>query len=115
VKWLDAVEAAVTVCDANGVITYLNARAARMFKEQGGVNLVGKSLFDCHGEDANVQIKKMLIDRAPNTYTIEKNGKKKVIHQAPWYDGGAYGGIVEFVMEIPFETPHFIRDDDPKP
>ncbi len=45
-----------------------------------------------------------------NVYTIEKKGKKKLIYQAPWFLDGAFGGLVELSLEIPFEMPHFIRD-----
>jgi hypothetical protein len=45
-----------------------------------------------------------------NVYTIEKNGKKKIIYQTPWMDGDVCKGIVELSLEIPFEMPHFKRD-----
>jgi hypothetical protein len=44
-----------------------------------------------------------------NIYTVEKNGVKKLIYQAPWYKGSVYSGFIELSLEIPFEMPHFIR------
>ena len=40
---------------------------------------------------------------------IEKNGVKKLIYQAPWYEEGVYRGIVELSLPIPFDLPHFVR------
>ena len=40
---------------------------------------------------------------------IEKKGIKKFVYQSPWYQEGQYAGFVEFVLEIPFELPHFVR------
>jgi hypothetical protein len=45
-----------------------------------------------------------------NVYTIEKNGVKKLIYQAPWYEEGQYCGFLELSLEIPFEMPHFNRE-----
>jgi len=49
-------------------------------------------------------------NRKINIYTLEKDGIKKLIYQAPWYEGGEYAGVVELSVEIPFEMPHFVRD-----
>jgi hypothetical protein len=51
----------------------------------------------------------MLRDHSTNVYTIEKNGVKKLIYQAPWYENGEYRGFVELSLEIPFDLPHFVR------
>jgi hypothetical protein len=42
--------------------------------------------------------------------TIQKNGKKKLVFQAPWARRGVYAGFVELVLVIPWEMPHFNRD-----
>jgi len=44
-----------------------------------------------------------------NVYTIEKQGVKKLIYQAPWYCDGQYSGLVELSIELPPDLPHFIR------
>ena len=38
-----------------------------------------------------------MASRKPNVYTIEKGGRKKLIFQAPWFEGGAFAGLVELV------------------
>lgn len=100
---------AITVCDAEGVILQMNDQAARIFKKDGGYDLLGKSLLDCHPEPARSKLMSLLKNRTPNTYTIEKNGVRKMIHQTPWYKKGQFVGLVEFSFEIPSEIPHFLR------
>ena len=109
VKWVKDFPGAVTVCDAAGIVLEMNAKAGKTFEKWGGLDLVGKSLIDCHPEPARTKLLGLLKSRGTNAYTIEKNGLKKLIYQAPWFDGGEYGGMVELSLEIPFDMPHFVR------
>jgi len=72
-------------------------------------DLVGKSLLDCHPEPARSILISLLETQQANTYTIEKNGIKKIIQQKPWYTQGVFSGLVEMSSEIPFDMPHSIR------
>ena len=108
--WVREFDAAVTVCDAAGIILEMNDRAARMFKEQGGRALLGSNVLDCHPEPARTKLGLLMERREASTYTTEKNGRRKLIHQAPWYRDGAYAGFVEFVLALPDAMPHFIRE-----
>lgn len=107
--WLSGIDVAVTVCDRKGVIVYINGQAMKTFAADGGQALLGKKLWDCHPEAANEKIRRLLAGGASNSYTIEKNGVKKLIHQAPWFQDGEMGGLVEFSMVIPVSMPHFVR------
>lgn len=107
--WAKELPAAVTICDVDGKIIYLNEKAAEVFKDDGGYGLIGQNLFGCHSNESNEKIKQIIAEQKPNTYTIEKAGKKKLIHQTPWYENGELKGLIEFSIEIPFEMPHFIR------
>ena len=108
-NWVKEFQAAITVCDKDGIILSMNDRAARTFQKDGGCALIGKSLMDCHPEPARSKLSQMLKNPVTNCYTIEKNGVKKMIYQAPWHENGQFMGYVEMSMEIPFEMPHFIR------
>jgi transcriptional regulator with PAS, ATPase and Fis domain len=103
--WVRDFDGAVTVCDQQGIILYMNEKSQKGF----GGRLVGENALDCHPEPAKSKLAQMLITHATNTYTIEKMGVKKLIHQAPWFQNGEYAGFVELSIEIPFEMPHFIR------
>lgn len=72
--------------------------------------MVGKNLFDCHGERSREIIRRLLADGGTNVYTIEKNGVRKMIYQTPWRVDGVVGGLAEISMEIPAEMPHHIRN-----
>ena len=108
--WFKEFPGAITICDAEGIILDMNAAAEKVFEDDGGRGLIGKNLLDCHPEPARGQLERMLDKQQKNVYTIEKNGKKKLIYQTPWYKDGIYSGFVELSIEIPFEMPHFVRD-----
>jgi PAS domain-containing protein len=107
--WLNGMDVAITVCDLEGTIVYMNAQAARTFAAGGGKALLGKKLWDCHPDAAREKIRRLMAADASNSYTIEKNGVKKLIHQAPWFQDGEMAGLVEFSMVIPQSLPHFLR------
>jgi len=109
-KWIKEFPSAVTVCDAEGIILEMNDKSAETFEMDGGLNLIGKNLIDCHPEPSKSKLLEMLKTQTKNIYTIEKNGKKKMIYQTPWYENGKYSGFVEISIDIPFDMPHFIRD-----
>jgi PAS domain-containing protein len=107
--WVKSFPGAITICDIHGIILEMNDRAIDQFKEDGGANLIGTNLLDCHPEPARSRVKSMLEDAQENCYTIEKRGVKKLIYQTPWYRDGRYAGFVELSLPVPFDMPHFIR------
>jgi len=108
--WVDEFAAGITVCDAEGIIIEMNDRSARMFEEQGGRSLIGSNVLDCHPEPSRTKLRLLMEQRQASTYTTERAGRRKLIHQAPWYRGGEYAGFVEMVLALPDAMPHFIRD-----
>jgi transcriptional regulator with PAS, ATPase and Fis domain len=107
--WIKEFPAAVTVCDAEGIILEMNDKSARTFEADGGYNLIGSNMLDCHPGLSRQKTERLLAAKTKNVYTIEKNGVKKLIYQSPWYKDGEYAGFVEISLEIPFEMPHFVR------
>ena len=107
--WMNGIDVAVTVCDREGIIIYMNDQATRTFAADGGKALLGKNLWDCHPEAARKKIQRIMTTGASNSYTIEKNGVKKLIHQTPWRENGELAGLVEFSLVIHFALPHFVR------
>ncbi len=98
---------AVTVCDLNGSVIYRNERSAETFARHG--ELMGKSLKDCHSPASWEKITDMLHKGDSNTYTIEKGGVKKLIHQMPWRENGEVRGLIELSIILPAEMPHYVR------
>jgi transcriptional regulator with PAS, ATPase and Fis domain len=103
--WSKEFGSAVTVCDVQGIVVYMNAKSEKTY----GRSLVKQNLLDCHPEPARTKLMELMKTRTVNSYTIEKNGVKKLIHQAPWHKNGEYAGLVELSIEIPLDMPHFIR------
>ena len=77
--WAEEADCAVTVCDTEGVILYMNEKARATYIRHG--NLIGSNLFGCHNERSREIIRRLT----------------------------AEGGSVEISMEIPAEMPHYIR------
>jgi transcriptional regulator with PAS, ATPase and Fis domain len=109
IKWEKEFLVAITVCDKEGIILSMNDASIKSFKKDGGEKLIGTNVLDCHPEPAKSKLKEMLEKGITNIYTTEKKGIKELIYQSPWYEEGVYKGFVEFVFEVPFEMPHFIR------
>ncbi|WP_418698350.1 PAS domain-containing protein [Bacteroides sp.] len=106
-EWAEGMNCAVTVCDTEGVILYMNEKSRNTFAKHG--NLIGKNLFDCHNPQSQAKISELLATGGTNSYTIEKNGVRKMIYQTAWKQNGIVGGLVEISMEIPEDAPHYIR------
>ena len=110
-QWIKEFPGAITVCDEHGIILDMNDKACDVFKNDGGRDLIGKNLLDCHPEPSRSMLSGMLKNQTSNVYTIEKKGVKKMIYQTPWYKNGVYSGFVELSLEIPVNMPHFIRSE----
>jgi hypothetical protein len=108
--WVDELPVSITVCDAEGTITEMNERACATFADEGGAELVGRNVLDCHPEPSRSLLSHLLHTGSSNCYTIEKAGKKKLIFQSPWYEKGEYRGLVEISIPLPERMPHFVRD-----
>lgn len=107
--WIEKFGAAITVMDLEGNILDMNEAAAKVNEKDGGKSLIGKNLMGCHQQRSRDIMKDLMENDTKNVYTIEKNGKKKLIYQAPWYKNGVVAGLVEISMFIPEEMPHYKR------
>jgi hypothetical protein len=107
--WLTGFPGAVTVCDLEGIVLEMNDRAAEVYRDAGGKKLIGRSLIDCHPEPSRTRLISLLKSGGRNIYTIEKHGIKKLIYQSPWSSDGRRCGMIELILEIPHELPHFVR------
>jgi transcriptional regulator with PAS, ATPase and Fis domain len=109
-EWIEKLDGNVIVSDAQGRIIYMNERALKHYEKDGGSSLIGKDLLECHSESSRKKIMEIMTTGQKNVYTIEKQGKKKIIYQTPWFAEGEFRGIVELSLAIPSEMPHFIRE-----
>lgn len=110
INWADGFNGAITVCDRKGIVVYMNDFSKQQFVKYGGDNLIGESLIDCHPEPSRTKLLEMLKKPIENSYTTEKNGIKKMIHQSPWMENSEFKGIVEISFEIPNPTPNHLKE-----
>ncbi|MCC8113615.1 MAG: PAS domain-containing protein [Bacteroidales bacterium] len=110
--WMQCIGCAVTICDSAGVILYMNDRARDTYRKHG--NLIGASLFDCHGERSTGIIRRLLATGETNTYTVLKHGIRKLIFQSPWRRDGQIAGLVEISIPLPANMAHYDRDAENK-
>jgi len=106
-QWIRTFPAAITVCDRAGIILAMNDKARATFADAG--DMIGRNVLDCHPEPARSKLAGLLATGRSNVYTIEKNGRKKLIYQSPWYEEGQFAGLVEISLELPEFLPHFVR------
>ncbi len=107
--WTQAIGCAATVCDREGIILYMNERARETYKKRG--NLIGFNLMNCHNERSREIINHLLASGETNTYTVQKNGIRKLIFQTPWRDDeGSIAGLAELSIPLPTDMVHHNRD-----
>ena len=109
-SWVKEFPGMVVVSNEAGIIVDMNESAVKWFADKGGRGLLGKSLMEVHKEASQDKIRSMMESQGSNVYTIEKNGKRMLIYQSPWYREGKLAGLVEFGLEVPAEIPHHVRE-----
>lgn len=109
IRWSKELTACITVCNELGEIIEMNDQSITYFSKYGGADLCGRSLLDCHPQPSRQQLENMLVHPSANTYITEKEGQRRLIHQAPWYEEGVFKGYVEIIFDIPAEIPVKIR------
>lgn len=108
-NWAEDIDGAITVCDTEGTVLYMNKRSRETFCKDGNSSMVGQSMMPCHNERSQAIIRHMLESGESHCYTISKQGKKKLIFQTPWKEDGEVKGLVEFSFVLPDEMPHYER------
>jgi len=106
--WAQGTHCAITVCDLEGKVIYMNQRSCETF-DRDGQTMVGRNLMPCHSAPSQEKIRHMLASDTTNCYTISKGGVKKMIYQTPWRQDGKVCGLVEISMVIPDTLPHYNR------
>lgn len=68
---IDSDDQAVVICNTKHEIVYMNPAAVKRYEKSGGVQLVGKSVLDCHNS-RSVEIITRNIDIMTNDKSINK-------------------------------------------
>lgn len=108
-QWAEEMNCAVTVCAKDGTLLYMNKKSVDTFVKPGE-SMIGQNMLDCHQERSKQIIARLIETGGVNSYTITKNGVKKMIYQTAWKKNGEVMGLVEISMVIPEDMPHYDRD-----
>lgn len=104
-NWAEDTNCAITVCDTEGVVIFMNKQSILV-----NGDMRGKNMLPCHNERSRGIIDRLIKEGSTNAYTIDKKGVRKMIYQTAWRrEDGTVGGLVEISMPIPAEMPHYIR------
>jgi hypothetical protein len=107
---VEELPAEIMVCDSTGLILSMNDHAGLRFADEGGKQLIGNNVLDCHPEPAFAKLQGMLADQSVNCYFNTENGEKRFFFQSPWYQERRYSGYVEILFAVPENIPHFKRE-----
>ena len=96
--------AGVTIADQDFLITFMNDRARVFYAEDGGGELVGKNLLDCHNAEhaaliRNAYERYRADDLTPTRYHRAQNedGAPESIVHIPLIVEGQFRGIAELI------------------
>ena len=106
--WTKEIDATLIVSDEHGMVIEMNDKSARVFEKDE--KKVGTKLLDCHPKWAVPKVEALMKEKKPSCYTTESKGQKNFIYHTPWYENGEYKGLVEMIIPIPADMPHYIRD-----
>lgn len=108
--WWKTFPGSIVVTDEKGIITEMNDFSIESYRKDGGAQLIGKNIMDCHPEPSLSKVKELFAESSMNAYMITKNGKQKMIYQAPYFRNGSFAGMVELSLPLPDDLQHFNRD-----
>ena len=109
VDWAEEFNGAITVCNRQGIIVYMNRFSVQQFAKYGGAKLLGSNLLDCHPEPYKTKLMEMLQAPSENMYTVEKDDVTRIVYQTPWMQEGVFSGLVELSFQLPAGMAHFIQ------
>lgn len=99
--WVKEFDGAVTVCNTDFIIVYMNDVAIKEFEKYGGEGLIGQSLLACHNPNSCDTIKAQMLTGKTHSYIkTKKDGRKKLIRQSAWTQKGKICGLVELSFYI---------------
>ena len=100
----EGLRAAVTIADQDFQITFMNDQACAFYAEDGGAELVGKDLLDCHNAEHAALIRDAYAryragDLTPTRYHRAQNedGAPESIVHIPLIVEGQFRGIAELI------------------
>lgn len=101
--WVKEIDIAITVSDKNGKFIEMNDKSVKTFANEGGAELIGSDILNCHNENSKNIIRDIKDSGRKNIYIVEKEGQRKLIYQSPWTKDGEPQGLIELSIVLPDE------------
>ena len=91
----DGLRASVTIADQDFRIRFMNDRSIAFYAEDGGAELVGKNLLDCHNAEQGTVIR----DAYARYRAQKEDGAPESIVHIPLMVEGQFRGIAELIWK----------------
>jgi len=98
--FLKEVNFAISVCNQDGEIIYLNKKGSETFADEGGMDLIGSNILDCHPEPSRSQLEEMMHSHKTNAYIKGEGLDKRLIYQTPIYESAIFRGYIECIIPL---------------
>jgi PAS domain S-box-containing protein len=97
---IDQDRCAVVICNLEHEIIYMNPAAAQYYGKKGGASLVGKSIMDCHNQDSQDKMKRVVdwFAASPDNnivYTFHNEAQNKDVYMVALRSEGKLIGYYE--------------------
>ena len=112
--WYKVFPGAITVTDKDGTVIEMNEGSEKLFENDGGYAVLGRNAITCHPPGTQEKVRQIYETQSFNIYSIKKDGKKRLVYQAPYFIEGEFSGIVELYLDLPENMPHYDRDNPEK-
>ncbi len=104
--YFKSVPFSVTVCNLEGIVVYMNDASKYEYAADGGAELIGKSLIDCHPEPARSKLMALLEKPVENSYVSRSGPRPLFIYDVPWIEDGLPLGIIELLLPLEVVNKH---------
>jgi PAS domain-containing protein len=97
---IDQDRCAVVICNLKHEIIYMNPVATQYYGKKGGASLVGKSIMDCHNQDSQDKMKRVVdwFAASPDNnivYTFHNEAQNKDVYMVALRSEGRLIGYYE--------------------
>ena len=107
--WAILFPVSITVSDNDGTVLWMNEAAIERYGSFGGRAVIATNMLDCHPEPSRTTVANMLAHPGVSVYTVEKRGKRGLVHHSTWYDGDKPARLVELILDRPADVRHVVR------
>ena len=115
---VDQDRSAIVLCDLDHTIVYMNPAAVGRYAKRGGLELIGRSLLDCHTPQSNEIIRRVAAWFAESRdhnliYTFHNEKESKDVYMVALRDDA--GQLIGYYEKHEYRNPETMKRYDFKP